>query len=65
MCFSTFIQNKPSFFSGMMRIFDLGATFSHYGSEKNPEELDKKAIYSDFCAVDEDLRKFVENFEER
>jgi hypothetical protein len=48
----------PSFWTGLARVFDLGATMSRhsYVHWDSPEEADWVAIRSDWEAVGDDLR---------
>ncbi len=62
MCFSSVLLNKPKFISGMMRIFDMGATYTDYNSKKSGLEIDRQAFYSDFYAVGEDLKEATGEF---
>jgi hypothetical protein len=52
-----FLFARPSFLSGMARALDLGATFSAYNRSSTGEEADSIAIYNDFKAIGDDLRR--------
>lgn len=54
-----FLFPKPTFLSGMARALDLGATFDAYNTSKTPAEADSIAMYNDFKAIGDDLRKAV------
>lgn len=52
-----FLFARPSFLSGMARVLDLGATFDTYNRSSTPAEADSIAIYNDFKAIGDDLRR--------
>jgi hypothetical protein len=47
---------KPSFFSGIARIFDFTGRIPIYDMCYNPEQADAEALASDWAAVGGDLR---------
>jgi hypothetical protein len=53
---------RPSFFEGMGRVLDLGATMQAYKNEPNELEADAKAIASDWEMVGEDLRTVIADY---
>lgn len=56
--------SEPSFIEGIARLFDFGGTLNTYNSSKTDDEADKKALYSDWVAVGEDLKKAVSVYEQ-
>ncbi|MCK4395915.1 hypothetical protein KAW96_04885 [candidate division WOR-3 bacterium] len=60
--FSTYLFYVPSFFSGIARIFDLGATFNDYNKSDNPSEADYKAIYSDWLMTGKDIESIIKKY---
>jgi hypothetical protein len=52
-----FLFARPSFLSGMARVLDLGATFDTYNRSPTGKDADNIAIYNDFKAVGDDLRR--------
>jgi len=46
----------PSFFGGMGRAIDLGATMQEFNTEATDDEADYYSLLSDWQAVGDDLR---------
>ena len=46
----------PSFAQGFSRILDLGGTVNEFNISLTPEEADHDALWSDWCAVGDDIR---------
>ena len=53
----------PSFLEGFGRALDFGGEFDEYNFAETPEETDANAIYSDFCAVGDDMWAAIKRFE--
>ena len=61
----------PSALSGVARILDIGCTYTsynrsatpEYNRSATPEDVDAKAIYSDWAAVGQDLIRATRNFD--
>lgn len=47
----------PSVAAGIARVFDLWGAFDYYNYSSSPEEADAKAMFGDWYAVGQDLRK--------
>lgn len=56
---------EPSFFEGMSRVLDLGATLQDYNISETEQEADIKALKNDWSAVGEDLKFSIKNYEQR
>lgn len=52
---SFYLFARPSFLSGMARIFDLGGTLQTYNESENERDADLKAIRKDWEAVGGDI----------
>jgi hypothetical protein len=55
--FSTFLFASPSFFEGMSRVLDMGATLDLYNSSLTGKQADFWALYNDWRAVGRDIRQ--------
>lgn len=53
---------RSNFIRGMARVLDLGSTINVYISGDYPDEIDCKAIRSDWEMVGEDMRFAVNKF---
>lgn len=56
---SDFLFAKPSFWSGVARAVDLGATFTNYNISPTEAVADERALRSDWRVVGEDLKKAI------
>jgi hypothetical protein len=54
--YSDFLFARPSFWSGMARIFDLGGTLNIYNVSRSESEADIRALHQDWSAVGESIR---------
>ncbi len=59
---SDYLFAHLSFFSGVARTLDLGATFDTYNESPTPEMADNIALFLDLRAVGEDLAAGGERF---
>lgn len=55
---------RPTFFSGMGRIFDFTSSLNEYNESKTPSEADAKALYLDWLAVGQDLQSAFDEYEQ-
>ena len=46
----------PSCITGVSKLVDVGATFDEYNANETPKEADFWSLWSDWCAVGDDLR---------
>lgn len=53
---------RPTFFEGMGRILDFGNTLTQYNVSPTPEEADANALYSDWCAIGDDLHDVMSRY---
>jgi hypothetical protein len=53
----------PSFLGGFGRVLDFSGELDENNFAETPEESDANAIYSDFCAVGEDMWAAIHQFE--
>ena len=51
-----FLTPRPSFLTGMARVFDLGGVLTEFHFASSPEEADFLALRSDWEAVGNDIR---------
>src|ERR1700722_5797775 len=51
-----FLSARPSFWSGIGRVFDLWGKFDDYNVSPTTEEADMRALYSDWRIVGQTLR---------
>lgn len=58
-----YIFARPSILEGFARIADLGGTLQKYRRSPTPDQADSKAIYSDFKAVGDDIRRAMDQFD--
>lgn len=54
---------KPSFWTGIARLVDMFGTLSVYNESSSPEEADAKALYADWLAVGNDMRRAIRKVE--
>ncbi len=54
---------RPSFLEGLSRALDLGATLNVYNYDRDPEEADARALFSDWLAVGDAIAGSIEKFE--
>ena len=52
----------PSFLTGFARVLDIGATLTEYNTDDDPQEADRSAMVSDWCAVGDDLAGAMHGF---
>ncbi len=55
-----FLFARPSFGEGMARTIDIFGVLQEYNRSVNEEQADSWAIFNDFKAVGNDIRKSVE-----
>lgn len=55
---------EPSFFEGMSRVLDLGATLQKYNTSETEQEADRKALGNDWRVVGEDMNFSIEKHEQ-
>lgn len=60
---SDFLFASPSFFEGIARILDFGATLNGYNYSQSDEEADEIALRMDWEMVGADLRNAMVMFE--
>ena len=53
----------PSFLDGFGQVMDLAGELDDLETDDSPEQVDADAIYSDFCAVGEDMWAAIRRFE--
>jgi hypothetical protein len=54
-----YLSSRPSFFTGLARLFDFWGLFSPHG---NGKVSDSKALSSDWRAVGQDIQKAVRSY---
>jgi hypothetical protein len=54
-----YLYARPSFVTGIARLFDFGATINVYNESRSEEEADAIALEQDWKAIGDDLRKAV------
>jgi len=60
---SDFLFAQPSFFTGMARTLDIGATFDVYNVSATTQQADARAIFSDWRMVGQDLAEAMDAFQ--
>jgi hypothetical protein len=59
---SDFLFAQPSWLSGVARVLNLWGCFDSYDQLlNNPTEIDLRATYADWAAVEEDLKSVYKN----
>jgi hypothetical protein len=58
-----FLFARPSFLSGMASVLDVGSTLRIYNESPNSAIADARAIHSDWCAVGNDIRFAMSQYE--
>ncbi|MEK7150142.1 MAG: hypothetical protein AAB736_00885 [Patescibacteria group bacterium] len=56
---------EPSFTEGVSRLFDLGGTLQEYNDSETEQKADMEEIKSDWCAVGDDLKFSISNYEQK
>lgn len=60
--FSTsFLLPKNDFFIGMGSVLNIGGNYFEYNTSKSEEEADKKALFSDWWNVGNDIDSILKN----
>ena len=59
--FSTVLFAMPSFLSGAASVLDMGGTLTAYNDSPDPETADSLAIFSDWCAIGEDMERALQS----
>ena len=55
--FSDYLYVRPSFFSGIARLFDFWGLYDSYNYSRTRRMADAKALYSDWRTVGCDIRR--------
>jgi hypothetical protein len=58
--YSSLLFARPSWLSGLSRLFDWGATLNEYNRSPTPDDADYAAIASDWCAIGGDIRSLMD-----
>lgn len=56
---SDFLFAKPSFISGIARLFDFAGTLNTYNESPDEETADIRAFQEDWKAIGDDMRKVL------
>ncbi len=59
---SDYLYARPSFISGVSRLFDFGNTLNIYNVSRTPQMTDSHAIWSDWYATGNDIRHAVRHY---
>jgi hypothetical protein len=59
-----FLFARPSFWSGMARVVDLGGTLNEYNYSISPRKADYYAIRSDWNVVGDDISEAVNKYDD-
>lgn len=54
---------NPSFFTGLAKVIDIGATFDQYNVNQTPQEADFWSLWSDWYSVGDDFRSAIEFYQ--
>jgi len=60
-----FLFARPTFWSGMARILDLGGTLNEYNYSSTPDKADFCAIHFDWKVVGSDISKAMAIYEDQ
>ncbi len=63
--YASFLFARPSFLEGVGRIVDFGNTLSQYNESQNGQQADALALYADWRAVGDSIRKATRKYGER
>ena len=61
--YSSILFARPSFLEGAGRIFDFGNAMTEYNRSATATEADQRALWADWCAVGDDLRNAIREYE--
>jgi hypothetical protein len=56
---TSFLFATPSFADGFARTLDMAGDFDVYNESSTPEAADARALWSDWCAVGEDMKEVL------
>lgn len=59
---SGYLFARPSFISGVARLFDLAGTLNTYNISPSGEIADARAFYEDWKVVGDDMRASLEEY---
>ncbi len=62
---STFLFARPSFLEGIARTMDLGGALQEYNYSYSGEAADMRAMYADWRAIGDDLRRAIAEISEQ
>lgn len=62
---STFLFARPSFFEGVARVMDIGATMQTYNNSRTEKEADLKALKKDWEVVGKDISNAIKQYEQK
>jgi len=51
-----YLVSRPTFLSGLARIFDFAGSMKMYNESSNPQDADLVALGSDLFAISKDMR---------
>jgi hypothetical protein len=54
---TSFLFATPSFADGLARTLDMAGDFDVYNESSTPDAADARALWSDWCAVGEDMKE--------
>ena len=57
-----FLYTRPSFVSGIARLFDFCGLYDSYNERDTDEDADAKAIFADWAVVGADMKTAIEKF---
>lgn len=60
--FSDYLYARPSFLSGIARLFDFWGLYDSYNSSRTREIADSKALYSDWRTVGRDVKRSMNRY---
>jgi hypothetical protein len=55
---------RPSFLTGVARLFDFWGLFDAYNTSPDPETADSRAIGADWRSVGDDIRRAMRSYQE-
>lgn len=60
-----YLFSEPSFLTGIARIIDYKGSLSLYNASISPDEADYNALKSDWTVIGEDLKRAIDEYEQR
>jgi hypothetical protein len=63
--YARFLFAEPSFWEGASRVVDLANALNVYNESLTPEQADALAMWADWSAVGDDIRRAIRRYKKR